>query len=165
MTDKPGNYGYLPGKYPAVVKSYDKTTRTCKVEIPGLTDNADTLMTAEICYPVGFRADSAQQYPTEIEILPEDKVFVEFLGGDARNPLIVGARTGKTGNSVDFRRIHHANIELLATSIINIKGATVNIEANVNITGSSVKHNGKEIGENSRHSGVQPGSGTSGTVV
>jgi hypothetical protein len=165
MTDKPGNYGYLPGKYPAVVKSYDKVTRTCRVEIPGLTDNADSLMNAEVLFPVGYRADSAQQYPTEIEILPEDKVYVEFLGGDARNPLIVGARAGKTGNSVDFRRIHHANIELLATAIINIKGATVNIEGNVNITGGTLKHQGKDVGSTHKHGGVQTGGGQTSVPV
>lgn len=155
MSDK--NYGYLPGKYPAVVKSYDKTTRTCKVEIPGLTDNADTLMTAEILTAIGSRSGASQQNPTDIEILPGDLCWVEFISGDARNPLIVGARNGKTGNDVDFARIHQKNIELLATAIINIKGATVNIEGNVAITGGTLTHQGKNVG--STHTHANSGSG------
>jgi hypothetical protein len=159
------DYGYLPGKYPAVVKSYDKATRTCLIEIPGRTDNTDELMEAEILMPIGSRSGASQSNPTDLEILPNDLVWVEFISGDARNPLIIGARNSKTGNSVDFTRIHQANIELLATSILKLKAATINIEGNVEFSGGTVKHNGKDIGSTSRHSGVQTGTGTSGPVV
>ena len=32
------SYGFLPGRYPAIVRGYDAGARMCRVEIPGLTD-------------------------------------------------------------------------------------------------------------------------------
>ena len=61
-------YGLMQGRYPAIVRSYDQARRTCRVEIPGLTDGADTLPEAEIEYPVG------------------DTVWIAFIGGDPRYP-------------------------------------------------------------------------------
>ena len=56
--------------------------RICRLEIPGLTDGADTLPEAEIEYPVG------------------DTVWVAFIGGDPRYPIITGSRNPQAGNSV-----------------------------------------------------------------
>lgn len=110
-----GNYA---GRYPAIVRSYDGASRTCRVEIPGVTEGGDVLPLAEIEYPIGDRSKGAN--PTEIEFLNGDTVWVAFIGGDERYPIITGYRNPSAGNSVDWRRFHHANIELLAEKVANI---------------------------------------------
>lgn len=112
-------YGLMPGRYPAVVRSYDQVKRTCRVEIPGLTDGGDVLPEAEIEYGIGDKACHGQ-YPTEIEILPGDTVWIAFIGGDPRYPIITGYRNPQVGNDVDWRRWHHKNIEMLAEEIIHL---------------------------------------------
>jgi hypothetical protein len=107
----------LPGKYPAVVKEYLQEQRLCRVSIPGITDGGDILPLAEIEYSIGDKSKHSQ-YPTEIEILPGDMVWVAFHGGDPRYPIITGWRNPQVGNSVDWRRWHHANIDLIADSTI-----------------------------------------------
>lgn len=114
-----GKYGGMFGKYPAVVKAYDQITRQCRVEIPGITDGGDVLPVAEILYPVGDRSKiEVGKVSTEIEILVGDLVWVEFIGGDPRYPLIVGYRNPNQNNSVNWRRHHHANIEVLSDHIM-----------------------------------------------
>lgn len=108
------------GRYPAVVRSYDKQKRTCRVEIPGLTDGADVLPEAEIEYPIGDKSAHGS-IPTEIEILEGDAVWVAFVGGDPRYPVITGYRNPQSGNAVDWRRFHHANFELLADGTLRLK--------------------------------------------
>lgn len=109
--------GIYPGRYPAIVKSYNQAKRTCRIEIPGVTDGGDTLPEAEIEYPIGDKSRNGT--PTEIEILPNDTVWVSFLAGDPRYPIITGWRNPETGNSADWRRYHHKNIELLADQIMH----------------------------------------------
>ena len=104
--------GLLTGKWPAVIISYDADSRTCVVSIPGQTDGAESGLVAEIEYPIGDKSRHATM--TEIEILPGDKVWVEFIQGDPRYPLITGWRNPTRGNSKDWRRWHHANVEILA---------------------------------------------------
>jgi hypothetical protein len=106
-------YGLMPGRYPAIVKTYSQARRTCRVEIPGLTDGGDVLPEAEIEYPIGDKSRVGTN-TTEIEITPGDTVWVAFIGGDPRYPIITGYRNPQAGNSADWRRWHHANIELVA---------------------------------------------------
>lgn len=106
-------YGLMPGRYPAIVKTYSQARRTCRVEIPGLTDGGDVLPEAEIEYPIGDKSRAGTN-TTEIEITPGDTVWVAFIGGDPRYPIITGYRNPQSGNSADWRRWHHANIELIA---------------------------------------------------
>ncbi len=106
-------YGLMPGRYPAIVKTYNQARRTCRVEIPGLTDGGDVLPEAEIEYPIGDKSRAGAN-TTEIEITPGDTVWVAFIGGDPRYPIITGYRNPQSGNSADWRRWHHANIELIA---------------------------------------------------
>ncbi len=106
-------YGLMPGRYPAIVKTYNQARRTCRVEIPGLTDGGDVLPEAEIEYPIGDKSRVGAN-TTEIEITPGDTVWVAFIGGDPRYPIITGYRNPQSGNSADWRRWHHANIELIA---------------------------------------------------
>ena len=60
-------YGLMPGRYPAIVKTYSQARRTCRVEIPGLTDGGDVLPEAEIEYPIGDKsragANTTEQTP------------------------------------------------------------------------------------------------------
>ena len=107
------DYGLMPGRYPAIVKSYNQARRTCRIEIPGLTDGGDVLPEAEIEYPIGDKSRVGTN-TTEIEITPGDTVWVAFIGGDPRYPIITGYRNPQSGNSADWRRWHHANIELIA---------------------------------------------------
>lgn len=106
-------YGLMPGRYPAIVKTYNQARRTCRVEIPGLTDGGDVLPEAEIEYQIGDKSRAGTN-TTEIEITPGDTVWVAFIGGDPRYPIITGYRNPQAGNSADWRRWHHANIELIA---------------------------------------------------
>ena len=117
MSDRDNNYGNYSGRWPAVVREYDAKRRLCRVEIPGITDGAETLPNAEIEYPIGDRTRGA--FETEIEILENDAVWVSFIGGDPRYPIITGWRVPREGNSVGWRRWHHENIEILAEKIIN----------------------------------------------
>lgn len=96
------------GKYPAKIASYDRLQRICKVSIPGLTDGSSELPEAQFCYPIGDKSEH-----TEIRVLPGDRVWVEFLGGDPRYPIIVGWRPKQKGNepSVEWRRWHHENFQ------------------------------------------------------
>ena len=110
--------GLLAGRWPAVVTSYDPGSRTCVINVPGVTEGAESGLNAEIEYPIGDK--SRQGTPTEIEILPNDPVWIEFIQGDPRFPIITGARNPTQGNSVDWRRWHHANVEILADKQIRL---------------------------------------------
>lgn len=127
-------YGFMPGRYPAIVKTYNQARRTCRIEIPGLTDGGDVLPEAEIEYPVGCKSRSGQ-YETELEILPGDTVWVAFIGGDPRYPIITGYRNPQAGNSVDWRRWHHKNVEILSDMLMRfIAGNDILIQSGSKIT-------------------------------
>jgi len=113
------DYGLMPGRYPAIVKSYNPAHRTCRIEIPGLTDGGDVLPEAEVEYSIGDKSRSGQ-FETEIEILPGDTVWIAFIGGDPRYPIITGWRNPQIGNSIDWRRFHHRNIEMLADGTLRL---------------------------------------------
>ena len=163
------DYGTMPGRYPAVVKSYAKNRRTCRIEIRGLTDGADVLPEAEIEYPIGDKSITGS-HATEIEMLAGDTVCIAFICGDPRYPIITGYRNPQSGNSIDWRRFHHANIEMTADGTLKLNASTLEINAttvtingtNTTINGSSLKHNAKNIGDDHRHSGVQPGGSNTG---
>jgi len=127
-------YGLLPGRYPAVVRSYDQARRTCRIEIPGLTDGADVFPEAEIEYPIGDKSRSGAN-ATELEISAGDTVWVSFIGGDPRYPVITGYRNPQSGNSANWRRWHHANIEMLADGTIRLAVGSSEIV----MTGSGIK--------------------------
>lgn len=165
------DYGTMPGRYPAVVKSYDKNRRTCRIEIPGLTDGADVLPEAEIMYPIGDKSRTVN-YATEIEMLPDDTVWLSFIGGDPRYPVIDGYRNPQAGNSVDWRRWHHANIELIANNTLRLNAQTIEITAtnilingNVTVTGDVLTHNNVNVGDDHKHSNVTIGSSNTGNPL
>jgi len=125
---------YIPGRYPAIVRSYDQKSRTCRLEIPGLTDGGDVFPKAEIEYPIGDKSRDGE-FTTEIEILPGDTVWIAFICGDKRYPIITGYRNPLSGNSVDWRRVHHENMEMLSNVLMNlIAGGNITIQSSANIT-------------------------------
>jgi phage baseplate assembly protein gpV len=99
----------LHGKWPGEVASYDGDARICRVRINGITDGSTDLPEAVFCNPLGDRASD-----TEIRILVNDPVWIEFEAGDPRFPIIVGYRTPRKGNPTEWRRWRHANMELTA---------------------------------------------------
>lgn len=99
----------MHGLHPAIVKSYDAETRYCEIEIEGVTFGGDNYLQAQIAYSLGDKSSD-----TEIEILENDLVWVQFHGGDYRYPIIVFFRTLNADASVGKRRWHHANIEIEA---------------------------------------------------
>ena len=139
----------LPHIYPCIIKSYDRAKRTCRIEIPSITDGAETLPEAEILNMIGDKSEH-----TEIRILPNDRAYCTFLQGDPRYPLIIGFRPKNTGNEVGTRRWHHDNFQTDADNtyvvnagdritlnvggtLINIVNGTVTIDASqTNITGN-----------------------------
>ena len=70
-------------------------------------------------YPAGDKS-AHDKFATEIEFLTGDTVWLSFIGGDSRYPIITGYRNPNTGNGIDWRRFHHANIELLADETIRL---------------------------------------------
>lgn len=172
------DYGVMPGRYPAIVRSYDQERRTCRVEIPGLTDGADVLPEAEIEYAIGDKSRTGN-HATEIEILAGDTVWIAFIGGDPRYPIITGYRNPQSGNDIDWRRFHHANIEMTADGVLRLNATSLeinaptvtinatdtNIVSKVNVTGSELKHNGVSISSTHKHSNVTVGSSNSGNPV
>ncbi len=97
---------HLAGKWPAIVKEWNRERRECRVEIPGLTDGAEVFPLAEIAYGIGDKSEH-----TEIFIEAGDRVWVEFERGDARYPIITHYRTKRTGNNQLWRRFEHENHE------------------------------------------------------
>jgi len=129
--------GALIGRHPAVVHSYDPDTRTCMVKIPGISDGGDTPLEAEIEYSLGDRsAQSDGKIATEVEILPGDPIWVDFIGGDPRYPVITGYRNPRVGNDKETRRWHHLNIEIRSDKDTVIKAGgnvTVICEKDVSV--------------------------------
>lgn len=166
------DYGTMPGRYPATVKTYDAARRTCRVEIPGLTDGGDVLPEAEIEYPIGEKSKAGAQ-STEVEVLPGDTVWVAFIGGDARHPIITGWRNPQAGNSTGWRRFHQANIELLADAVMRLiaggdvliqSGGTLTLKASsVAIESGTLTHNGVNVGDTHVHGGILPGPANTAT--
>lgn len=114
---------------PGIVHSVDRARREVRVRIPGMTDDAELQPLAEIEYPIGDKSEH-----TEIRILEGDRVWLAFINGDPRYPIITGYRTKHTGNEVGTRRWHHDNIESDADdSQVHTAGADYSVTAGENI--------------------------------
>lgn len=120
----------MSSRTPGIVDSVDRARREVRVSIPGLTDNADVFPLAEIEYPIG---DNSQN--TEIRISAGDKVWLDFINGDTRYPIITGYRTVHIGNEVGTRRWSHDNIETDADETQkHTAGTTYRIESGESVT-------------------------------
>lgn len=128
----------LPNYTPGFVVSYNGDTRRVRVRIPGVTDGAEVLPEAMLSLPIGQNTDNS-----EIRILPGDRVWLDFINGDARYPIITGYRTKDTDNAVDWLRFAQVNIELKADTDLVLTAtagkitATAGADATV-IAGGSV---------------------------
>lgn len=77
---------------------------------------------------------------TGLEILPGDTVWIAFIGGDSRYPIITGYRNPQAGNSVDWRRYHHKNYALICDRIIRLLVGNSVFQLNPDtITGSTTQ--------------------------
>ncbi len=125
------------GKWPAVVTAWDRERRECRVSIPGVTDGADTMPLAEIEYPIGDKSEH-----TELRVIVGDRVWVEFIRGDPRYPLITGWRTKRTGNdNTKTRRHHHENFERHADA------GDIHDHASDNIRTEAGANEAKQVGQ------------------
>jgi hypothetical protein len=170
---------------PGVVESFDEATKLARVRFDGALDGAEELPEAQLNYPIGDKS-----HHTDIRMLPGDLVWLDFIGGDPRYPIILGYRPKETGNATGVRRMHHAKMEFVADSDMLLSGAsgTVTISAGTKIrlvapeieldgpttvtgllrylsgiegTGPATS-NGKDVSNTHRHTGVDTGSGNSG---
>ena len=140
----------LYGKHPGVVRSYDANKRTCRVEIEGVTFGGDDLPIAEMQNAIGDRGYGV--HSSEIEILPGDLVWLEFIRGNPCRPLITGYRNKHAGNTNGARRWHHdGEIIIHADGDMTLKAANVKIESD------TLTHNGVNIGETHKHGKVAVG--------
>lgn len=115
---------------PGFVVSYDAPTRHCRVRVPGVTDGAETFPEAMLCNPIGDKSEH-----TDIRILAGDRVWVAFVNGDARYPVIVGFRPKETDAAIDVRRLHHKAIELIADTnmLLEATATQVTIKAGTKV--------------------------------
>lgn len=102
-------------KHPGFIRKVDRDRREVRVEIPPFTDGASELPLAEIEYPIG---DDSQN--TEIRLVEGRGVWIEFIAGDPRRPLITGYRNPNTGNVVGMRRWNHDSFEINADETFTI---------------------------------------------
>ena len=134
----------LPHIYPCIIKSYDRAKRTCRIEIPSITDGAETLPEAQIMNMIGDKSEH-----TEIRILPNDRAYCTFLQGDPRYPLIIGFRPKNTGNEVGTRRWHHDNFQADADQVYTVNaGEKILFKvggSTIEMTGSGIKLNSSRI--------------------
>jgi phage baseplate assembly protein gpV len=148
---------------PAVISSYDAATRTCRVSIPGITDQAEVLPEAHIEYAVGDKSAL-----TEVRIKAGDLVWVDFIDDDPRYPIITGYRNPRTGNVTEVRRIQQQGIELTADGTLKLTAdkielvGTTRIKGDVAISGGDLTHENINVSSTHTHSGVQTGSGLTG---
>lgn len=149
---------------PGFVESYDPAKHQARVSWPGMT-GVQPFPKAELLLPIGCAASSSDFY-----IQPGDRVWLDFVNGDPRFPIIQGYRAPETDNAVDVRRLVHLGIELealdgdvviKASGNVVIQATKLIVEADIESTGT-VKNNSKNIGSTHGHIGVQTGGGTSG---
>jgi len=97
----------------------DRERRIFRIRIPGLTDNATEMPEAELNNPLGDKSET-----TEIRIKVNDRVWVAFVNGDTRYPVIIGFRPRNQENGVDWRRFEHANFEFNADNTVHLIAGT-----------------------------------------
>lgn len=116
---------------PGFIVSYDAAKKLARVRIPGVTDGAELFPEAMFSFPIGDKSEH-----TDIRILVGDRVWLDFVNGDPRYPIITGYRPKETDNAVDWRRLHHTNIDLTADTDLRLvaTGAGVLVQGGATVT-------------------------------
>lgn len=124
------NPGSLSRWTPGVIDSVDSQARVVRVQIPGLTDGAQQYPEAEICYPVG--EDSRE---TDRRIKPGALVWLDFVGGNPKYPIIIGYRCPQQGNAAGVHRTAQQRIEMLADTdmVLSAKDGVLTIKAGTKV--------------------------------
>lgn len=169
-----GMSNYTPG----FVVEYNPGSGLAKVQVPGLTDGSREFPEAMLSYPLGDRSEL-----TEIALQVGDRVWLDFVNGDPRFPIITGFRPKETDNAVDWRRWRAVNIELradadirivatdgqvfisaggeaelVAVTEVTVTAPTIRLEGNVTITGSLTAQGGATITGTLTNNGKSVGS-------
>lgn len=111
-------------RWPAVVVAYNRPARQCVVAMEGITDGAEGLI-AEIEQNLGDRSEHS-----EIRIIAGDRVWVDFLAGDPRYPIITGFRARNAQNMVGTRHWEHENFTHDADqTFVVTAGQSIRLEA------------------------------------
>ncbi|WP_186083671.1 phage baseplate assembly protein V [Burkholderia gladioli] len=128
------------GLMPGIIAKIDREARIARISIPGLTDGASELPEAQFCNPIGDNS-----FETEIRIKEGDPVWLAFIGGDPRYPVVVGYRPRNESNGIDWRRFSHGNFqfnadmvfEVIAGTQVHVKSPQVLIDCNdAHVTGT-----------------------------
>lgn len=124
---------------------------------PAATKDAE-----RVVFPDGSTVDYNSATNTlQIDVAGAAKVIVNC------KEATVNAATSVTLNTPETHCTGNMTVDGLLTYKGGMNGSTgsgaaATISGNINFTGGSLTHNGKNIGSTHTHSGVQPGSGTSG---
>lgn len=102
-------------RHPGIIRAVDRARREVRVEVPPFTDGAAEWPVAEIEYPIG---DDSRD--TEIRLVIDREVWISFIAGDPRRPIITGFRNPNVGNEVGWRRWNHDNLEINADAVVTI---------------------------------------------
>jgi phage gp45-like len=164
---------YLTITRGTLVKS-DDSKKMQEVEVRGLF--GERIKNVEHWHPYGF--SSHAKVPQEGQ--GEAEVLIANIGGNASHPVIIavadrryrlkGLQEGEIaihddqGNKVHMTR-NGPVVEAASGKTITHKVGSVTLvhsENGIDITGGYIKHNGKKIGSDHVHNGVQPGSGNTG---
>ena len=119
----------------------------------GVTNGANACLVAKIAFPIGDKGNH-----TDIRILSGDTVWVMFEGGDMRHPIITHYRNHETGNNIDWRKFHHANIELTADGVMVLTAPTIKITGNIVHSGNQSTSGNMGVGGSLTNKGVNTGS-------
>ncbi|NDY89700.1 hypothetical protein [Ideonella livida] len=101
---------------PGEIASVDQVRRVVRVRIPGITDGAEVYPEADLCYPLGERPDLS-----EIRLMPGDPVWLDFVRGNPKYPVVIGYRCPQAGNAQGVRRVQHDQIEMKADSALLVE--------------------------------------------
>lgn len=134
---------------------------------------SETLTDVEHLEPYGFTSRAKAGAAVLLAALkgnPGHSVAVSIGGRQFR---LRDLEKGEVALYDDLGNVIHLmrdKLRVNAVTLLEATAPTTNISGDVNIIGNTtftgtVTANGKDIGDTSRHSGVTPGSGTSGEVV
>ncbi len=154
-----------PGEQVMVLAPYGDPAQA--VALPSIYQDdypapSNTKDAERVVFPDGSTVDYNSATNTlEVTVAGSGKVIVNC------KEATINAETSVTLNTPQTTCKGKLTVEGLLTYLAGMQGSTgsgaaATIAGNVAFTGGSLTHNGKNIGSTHTHTGVQPGSGTSG---